>query len=73
MTQDKLDDVSIRSDEEFRVILATAFEVAIEAGVDVRGAWEFRTNGSAHAWDVVISELRTDGDGTGGTEGLDDE
>jgi len=41
------------------------FETAVEADVDVRGAWEFRTDGSTHDWEVNVTELtkRSDEDG----------
>ena len=55
MTRDQFNTVTITDD--FAAALAEAVEKAIEADVDVRGAWEFQTNGSAHAWDVVIDEL----------------
>ncbi|ELZ02711.1 hypothetical protein [Natrialba asiatica] len=57
MTRDQLRDVSITSTNEFEAILAEAVERAIEADVDVRGAWEFRTRGSTHDWEVEIIEL----------------
>ncbi|WP_323174360.1 hypothetical protein [Natrialba sp. PRR66] len=57
MTRDQLRDVSITSADEFEAILAEVVEKAIEADVDVRGAWEFRTRGSTHDWEVEIIEL----------------
>ncbi|PSP45283.1 hypothetical protein BRD08_01340 [Halobacteriales archaeon SW_10_66_29] len=57
MTRDQLRDGSITSAEEFEAILAEAVEKAIEADVGVRGAWEFRTDGSTHDWEVEIVEL----------------
>lgn len=57
MTRDKLQDVSIRSADEFEAILAEAVEKAIKSDVDVRGAWEFQTRGSTYDWEVNISEL----------------
>lgn len=60
MTDETLSNVSVASEEEFEAVLAEAVKKAIEAGVDVRGAWEFQTNGSTHAWDVVIDELAKD-------------
>ncbi|WP_254763036.1 hypothetical protein [Natrinema marinum] len=62
MTRTQLDDVSITSADEFESILAEAVEKAIEAEVDVRGAWEFRTRGSTHDWEVQITELAKDAD-----------
>ncbi|MCW8172907.1 hypothetical protein [Natrialba swarupiae] len=57
MTRNQLDDGSITTDDEFEAILAEAIEKAIEADVDVRGAWEFRTRGSTYDWEVQITEL----------------
>ncbi len=57
MTRDLLRDVTITSEEEFEAVLAAAVETAIEADVDVRGAWEFRTRGSTHDWEVQVVEL----------------
>lgn len=57
MTRDQLRDVSITSADEFEAVLAEAVERAIEADVDVRGAWEFRTRGSTYDWEVEIIEL----------------
>ena len=57
MTRDQHPDISITSAAEFEAILAEAVEKAIEADVDVRGAWEFRTRGSTYDWEVEIVEL----------------
>lgn len=57
MTRYHLSDVPITTATEFEAVLAEAVEKAIEADVDVRGAWEFRTRGSTHDWDVEIIEL----------------
>lgn len=57
MTHEKLRDDSITSADEFEAVLAEAVEKAIENDVDVRGAWEFRTRGSTHDWEVEIIEL----------------
>jgi hypothetical protein len=60
MSDDRLSGVSITTPEEFEEVLAAAVESAVEAGVDIRGAWEFQTRGSKHNWDVEIVELATD-------------
>ena len=57
MTHEKLPDDLVTSGDEFEAVLAEVVENAIEEQVDVRGAWEFRTNGSTHDWEVQISEL----------------
>ena len=62
MTRDPLADVSIESAEEFEAALAAVVENAVKSNVDVRGAWEFRTRGSIHDWEVEIFELATDND-----------
>lgn len=49
--------MSITSATEFEAALAEVVEKAIEADVNVRGAWEFRTRGSTHDWEVEIIEL----------------
>lgn len=60
MTRDQLTDVTITSSEEFEAVLAGVVETAVEAGVDVRGAWEFETRGSTHEWELQIVELAKD-------------
>lgn len=57
MTRDRLDDGDVATAEAFEDVLAEAIERAIKNGVDVRGAWEFRTQGSTHDWEVEIVEL----------------
>ncbi len=57
MTHDQLRDVSITNADEFQAVLAEAVEKAVKSDVDVRGAWEFRTDGSTHDWEVEIVEL----------------
>lgn len=60
MTRDPLTNVSIKSTEEFEATLAAVVEKAVKSNVDVRGAWEFRTRGSTHDWEVEIFELAAD-------------
>lgn len=62
MTRDTLPENAITTSEEFKAVLATATEQAIDAGVDVRGTWEFETEGSYHRWDVEFVELATAAD-----------
>lgn len=57
MTRDPPFDLTVTNSEEFEAVLAAAIEAAVEADVDVRGAWEFETRGSAHSWEVEIMEL----------------
>ncbi len=57
MTRNQLPDGSITSADEFEAVLAEVVEKAVEADVDVRGAWEFRTRGSTHDWEVMVIEL----------------
>lgn len=57
MTRDTLGDAAITDAAEFEAALATVVENAVEAGVDVRGAWAFETDGSHHNWEVEIVEL----------------
>ncbi len=60
MTDDYLRDNPITSADEFEAMLAEAVAKAIEADVDVRGAWEFQTGGSTHDWELKIIELARD-------------
>jgi hypothetical protein len=48
---------NISSAAEFESALADIVESAIENGVDVRGAWEFKTDGSTHYWELNVVEL----------------
>lgn len=57
MTRNPLSDRTIETSEEFERVLAAAVQKAEQADVDVRGAWEFATRGSAHEWEVQIDEL----------------
>lgn len=57
MTRNQLSDVSITSPEEFEAVLAEVVENAVESDIEVRGAWEFRTRGSIHEWEVKVIEL----------------
>lgn len=60
MTRDQLGSVTVTSDEEFEAVLAEVVRKAIEADVDVRGAWELRTDRAPQEWEVLISELASD-------------
>ncbi|MFB6077730.1 MAG: hypothetical protein ABEJ80_01970 [Halarchaeum sp.] len=60
MTHDCLDDISVTDADDFEALLAAVVEKAVEADVDVRGAWEFQTRGSTHDWEVQIVELARD-------------
>ncbi|MDS0259952.1 hypothetical protein NDI56_11155 [Haloarcula sp. S1CR25-12] len=64
MKDDYKSAVTITNPDEFEAALAAIIEIAIEDDVDVRGAWEFRTDGSTRDWDVNITELakRFEGD-----------
>ena len=57
MTRDPLSDLSIATADEFENALTAVVEAAIKDGVNVRGAWEFRTAESTHNWEVEIVEL----------------
>ncbi|SEW12984.1 hypothetical protein [Halobacterium jilantaiense] len=46
---------------ELRAELTAVLRRASDSGVDVRGGWECDDGGSV-AWDVVVTELRTDDD-----------
>lgn len=62
MTRDPFSDLTITSSEEFEAVLAVAIEQAVDAGVDIRGAWEFDTRGSVHDWEVEIMALARESD-----------
>lgn len=62
MTDDHLSDVAITTAADFESLLAELVEKAVKQDVDVRGAWEFRTAGSTHDWEVEIVELAVNRD-----------
>lgn len=62
MTDDYLSDVAVTTAADFESLLAELVEKAVKQNVDVRGAWEFRTDGSTHDWEVGIVELASDRD-----------
>lgn len=57
MSRDTQPDRSITTSEAFESALSAVVEKAIEADVDVRGAWDFKTRGSTHYWEVEVCEL----------------
>jgi hypothetical protein len=62
MTRDHNSDLQIATVEEFESMLAAIVEEATESDVDVRGAYEFQTDGSIHEWEVEIVELAREPD-----------
>lgn len=68
MTRRQLDSVDLSSPEAFEAVLTEAVERALTNGVDVRGAWAFRTPDSTHHWEVEIYELATDSDDEAATD-----
>ncbi|MFC6757358.1 MULTISPECIES: hypothetical protein [Haloarcula] len=52
----------INSAAEFESALADIVESAIENNVDVRGSWEFETEGSTHYWELNVVELARESD-----------
>lgn len=48
------------TEAELRAELQALLRRAHDSGVDVRGGWECRSDGSD--WDVVVTELRAAGD-----------
>lgn len=62
MTRDQLNDVTITTPDDFEEALTAIVESAIEADIDVRGAWEFETGGSTHYWEINVVELARDDD-----------
>lgn len=55
--RDDISALSVTSPGDFQTALAAIIETAIEEGVDVQGAWEFRTEGSTRDWELNITEL----------------
>lgn len=60
MTRDTIGELDITSAEEFEEALAAVIKTAVFEGVEVRGVWEFQTDGSTHNWEVEIVELATE-------------
>jgi|AntDeeMetagen285_2_1112576.scaffolds.fasta_scaffold24202_2 hypothetical protein len=48
------------TEAELHEELETLLQQARDRGVDVRGAWECRSDASESDWDVVVTELRAD-------------
>jgi hypothetical protein len=57
MTRDNPTETPIDSPAAFETALALLVDSATTNGVDVRGAWEVKTDGTALEWDVTITEL----------------
>ncbi|MFC6757045.1 MULTISPECIES: hypothetical protein [Haloarcula] len=55
MNDDDKSAITITSPDQFE---AAIVEPAIEAAVDVRGAWEFQTRGSTYDWRATSSSWR---------------
>jgi hypothetical protein len=49
------------TEDELQAELEALLRQARESDVDVRGGWECRSGDGAPDWDVVVTELRTDG------------
>lgn len=60
MSREHLPDLTVDDDETFEALLAELVELADNSGVDVRGAWSFKTRGSILNWEVEIIELAND-------------
>lgn len=60
MTRDTYSDITIESSVDFQAALSALVESAVLNDVDVRGAWDFQTDGSTHNWEVEIVELAND-------------
>jgi hypothetical protein len=53
------DDVT--TTEEFEMALGNLLAVALQNGIDPRGAWEFRKDGTPPDWEVMVVELQARG------------
>lgn len=74
MTDDTLADIHVDSTTRFKILLSQLVERAVKTDVDVRGTWEFATQGSIHNWEVEIIELdKQFGDHSTTDEGPPDE
>ncbi len=58
-------DLTIASPEQFNAVLAAMLARAREGGVDVRGPWVCRGDGSTPDWEVAVVELAVDDPGDG--------
>lgn len=70
MTRETPFDRSITTSDAFSRTLRELLLAAHENDVEVSGAWECRSNGSAPDWETVITELAKE-DGTRGVDGGD--
>ncbi|WP_434521475.1 hypothetical protein [Halorubrum sp. AS12] len=57
MTADFTSDDEISSTEEFETALGRVILAALENGVDPRGTWEYRANGTNSDVEVMVVEL----------------
>lgn len=57
MTSDSTADDEISSTDEFEAALGRVVLGALENGVDPRGTWEYRTDGTNSDVEVMIVEL----------------
>ncbi|SFR30782.1 MULTISPECIES: hypothetical protein [Halorubrum] len=57
MTTDFTSDDEMSSPEEFEAALGQVILTALENGIDPRGTWEYRTNGTDSDVEVMVVEL----------------
>ena len=57
MTTDDTPDDEVSSTEEFEVALGRVIRTALENGVDPRGTWEYRNDGTDADVEVMVVEL----------------
>lgn len=57
MTTDFTPDDEISSTEDFEAALGRLLLVALQNGIDPRGSWEYRTDGSGSDVEVMVVEL----------------
>ncbi len=57
MTTDDTADDELSSTAEFEIALGRVIRTALENGVDPRGTWEYRNNGTDADVEVMVVEL----------------
>ncbi|WP_248897627.1 hypothetical protein [Haloplanus halobius] len=57
MTTDFTSDDEMSSTEDFETALGRVILAALESGIDPRGTWEYRTDGTNSDMEVMVVEL----------------
>jgi len=59
MTSNQPFDDELTSPEDFDDALYNLLHAALQNGIDPRGAWEYRTDGTSTDWEVMVVELQS--------------